>query len=181
MLRQTGRWQRLDSRPWDKGQPIWMGNVVLTQTSPHPTHLGLYWQRGEKKPWLLATNLRDPRATLRLYRRRRWIEEMFGDLKKHGFDLEASHLRHFLRLARLTLAGCLLDLGLVAMAEHGVLSRHAHAVDRRDRRDLSLFRLGWDFVERRLARFDPIPPVALPSFCLPLPRSLSNLCSVSGG
>ena len=154
---------------------------MLTQASSHPTHLVLYWQRGEKKPWLLATNLLDPRAALRLYRRRMWIEEMFGDMKKHGFDLEASHLRHFLRLSRLTLAVCLLYLWLVAMAEHVITSHQAHEVDRHDRRDLSLFRLGWDFVERRLALFDPIPPVALPTFCLPSVRSLSNLCSVSGG
>jgi deoxyribodipyrimidine photo-lyase len=82
--------------------------------------------------------LLDPRAALRLYRRRMWIEEMFGDMKKHGFDLEASHLRHFLRLSRLTLAVCLLYLWLVAMAEHVITSHQAHEVDRHDRRDLRL-------------------------------------------
>jgi hypothetical protein len=41
----------------------------------------LYWQAGETKPWYLATNLLDARSAVRLYRRRRWIEEMFGDLK----------------------------------------------------------------------------------------------------
>ena len=45
---------------------------------------------------------------MRLYRCRMWIEEMFGDMKKHGFDLEMTHLRHFLRLSRLTMAVCLL-------------------------------------------------------------------------
>ncbi len=181
MLRGTGQWQRLDSLPLGKGQPVWIGHVVLTQASAHPTHLVLYWRRGEKQPWLLATNLLDPRATLRLYRRRMWIEEMFGDMKKHGFDLEASHLRHFLRLSRLALAVCLLYLWLVAMAEFVITTHQTHEIDRTDRRDLSLFRLGWDFVERRLALFDPIPPVAIPTFCLPPGRSLSNLCSVSGG
>lgn len=180
MLKGTGVWMRLDSLPLDKGQPIWIGHVVLTQASAHPTHLTLFWQRNEKKPWLLATNLLDPRVTLRLYRRRMWIEEMFGDMKKHGFDLEASHLRHFLRLSRLTLAVCLLYLWLVAMAEYVITTHQTHEVDRNDRRDLSLFRLGWDFVERRLALFDPLPSVAIPSFCLPPRRSLSNFCSVSG-
>jgi hypothetical protein len=42
-------------------------------------------------------------------------------------------------------------------------------VDRHDRRDLSLFRIGWDFVERCLSLADPIP-IILPS----------NLCLVSG-
>jgi len=35
--------------------------------------------------------------------------------------------------------------------------------------DLSLFRVGWDFIDRRLALCDPLPLVSLP-----------NICSVSG-
>jgi DDE family transposase len=166
MLRGMGQWQRLDSLPLWKGQPMWIGRVVLTQASAYPTHLVLFWQLGEDKPWYLATNLLDPRAVLRLYRRRMWIEEMFGDMKKHGFDLEASHLRHFLRLSRLTLAVCLLYLWLVALAELVITHRLTDEIDRTDRHDLSLFRLGWDFLERRLALFDPIPSVAIPNFCL---------------
>lgn len=166
MLHGTGKWQRLDHFSVLKGQPLWMGRVVLTQASAYPTPLVVYWQAGEAKPWYLATNLLDPRAALRLYRRRMWIEEMFGDMKKHGFDLQASHLRHFLRLSRLTLAVCLLYLWLVALAQH-VFTHHLTAeIDRTDRRDLSIFRIGWDFLERRLALGDPIPSVFVPNFCL---------------
>ena len=166
MLRGTGKWQRIDQLLLLKGQPIWIGRVLLTKASPYPTHLVLYWQPGEAKPWFLATNLLDSRAVLRLYRRRMWIEEMFGDMKAHGFDLEASHLRHFLRLSRLTLAVCLLYLWLVALAEHVLSFGLTAEVDRSDRRDLSIFRLGWDFLERRLALGDPIPSVSIPNFCL---------------
>lgn len=166
MLHGTGKWQRIDSLELRKGHPVWVGHLLLTRASPYPTHLVLYWHPGEPRPWLLATNLFDPRAVLRLYRRRMWIEEMFGDMKKHGFDLEASHLRHFLRLSRLTLAVCLLYLWLVALAEHVITHRLTDEIDRTDRRDLSLFRLGWDFLERRLALFDPIPSVSVPNFCL---------------
>jgi hypothetical protein len=95
-----------------------------------------------------------------------WIEEMFGDMKKHGFDLQASHLRHFLRLSRLTLAVCLFYLWLVALGEHLMRHRQQAEVDRAKRRDLSIFRLGWDFLCRRLALNDPIPIVAIPNFCL---------------
>jgi Transposase DDE domain len=171
MLRGTGCWQRIDQLHPNqfallKGQPVWIGRLLLTKTSPYPTHLVLYWQKGEKKPWYLATNLLDSRQVLRLYRRRMWIEEMFGDLKKHGFDLEASHLRHFLRLSRLTLAVCLLYLWLVALAEHVLTFGLTADVDRSDRHDLSLFRLGSDFLDRRLTFADPIPSVSLPNFCL---------------
>jgi hypothetical protein len=166
MLRGTGVWQRIDRLPLLKGQLLWIGRLLLTKASPYPTHLVSYWQKGQDKPWFLATNLLDPRVVLRLYRRRMWIEEMFGDMKKHGFDLEASHLRHFLRLSRLTLAVCLLSLWLIALAEHVLTAGLTAEIDRSDRQDLSIFRLGWDFLERRLALFDPIPAVSIPNFCL---------------
>ncbi len=51
-------------------------------------------------------------------------------------------------------------------AEHVITTHQAPEVDGHDRRDLSLFRLGWDFVERRLALFDPISSVTIPNFCL---------------
>jgi hypothetical protein len=54
---------------------------------------------------------------------------------------------------------------LVALAEHLILDCLTEEVDRADRRDLSLFRLGWDFLERRLALCDPIPSVLVPNFC----------------
>jgi hypothetical protein len=37
-----------------------------------------------------------------------WIEEMFGDMKKHVFNLESTMLRHSKRFPRLALAVALL-------------------------------------------------------------------------
>ncbi len=180
MPKGTSAWQRLDAYSLKRGDKVWFGNVVLTQASAYPTNLVLYWDPKEKEPWFLATNQPGPHAALRLYRRRMWIEEMFGDMKGHGFDLESSHLRHFLRLSRLTLVACLLYLWLIAIAEQVVTTGQTGEIDRTDRRDLSIFRLGWDFIERRLALFDPIPDVGLPTFCLLSHPLFSNSCSVSG-
>jgi hypothetical protein len=163
--RQTKNWQRIDTFPLKAGMSVWLGNVVLTKASPYPTHLVLYWQRGQKQPWYLATNLLCPQATIKLYRLRMWIEEMFGDLKKHGFDLESTHLHHFLRLSRLTLTVCLLYLWVVALGQHVLTYHLVGQVDRTDRQDLSVFRLGWDFLEDCLRLFDPIPIVSIPNFC----------------
>ena len=69
----------------------------------YPVNLLAYWKSGEKEPWCLATNLPDLQTALRFYKRRMWIEEMFGDLKKHGFDLECSMLHSFLRLIQINL------------------------------------------------------------------------------
>jgi hypothetical protein len=158
-------WQGIDSLALKPGLTAWLGNVVLTGASPYPTHLVLHWQRGEKEPWFLATNLFHPQPTLRLYRLRMWIEEMFGDFKKQGFDLEMTHLHHFLRLSRLTLVVWLLFIWLVALAEHVLANALSAQVDRTDRHDLSIFRLAWDFLQDCLRLLDPIPRLAIPNFC----------------
>jgi hypothetical protein len=163
-------WRRLDSFAIRPGMLVWLGNVVLTQASAYSTHLVAYWQVGEDKPWFLATNLPSPHATIRAYRLRMWIEALFGDLKGHGFDLEASHLRRFLRLSRLTLAVWLLYVWLVAVGEHLICTGQTDLVSRHDRLDLSIFRLGFDFIDRCFALSDPIPDAFIPNFC-----------SVSGG
>lgn len=94
---------------------------------------------------------------------------MFADFKKHGFDLEASHLRASQRLDRLTLLVGLLYLWLLAVARQVEIAHWVDLVDRHDRhdrRDLSLFRLGWDFVERCLSLTDPIPIIHPSCLCL---------------
>ncbi|MBA3868226.1 MAG: hypothetical protein H0X30_03660 [Anaerolineae bacterium] len=63
----------------------------------------------------------------------------------------------------------LLAIWLLAVGRQ-VETRHlVDLVDRHDRRDLSIFRWGWDFIERCLALSDPLPIIAP-----------SNLCLVSG-
>jgi hypothetical protein len=79
-----------------------------------------------------------------------WIEEMFGDLKKHGFDLERTMLRHFLRLSRLTLAVAILYVWLISLETQTIRAGLRHWVDRTDRRDLSIFQIGLRFLERYL-------------------------------
>lgn len=154
------------------GQPIgalvtarrqwaWWPQARLTAKWQRPTTAFAYWGVGEAEPWLLATNLSDRYHARQAYARRMWIEEMFADLKDHGFDLEASQLRHFARLSRLTLAVCLLYVWLLQIGQRVVHAGQRFWVDRRDRRDLSLFRIGHDFVERCLILDRPFTVAAL--------------------
>jgi hypothetical protein len=161
VLRQKGRYllkpncqhnyQRLDSLVKKPGQSRWLEAALLTAKHAYSLNFLAYWKPGEKDPWLLATNLTSSQATLKAYRRRMWIEETFGDMKSNGFDLENTHLRHFLRLSRLTLAVILLYVWLVAFGSQVVKSGQRHLVDRRDRRDLSIFRIGRNMVERLIS------------------------------
>jgi len=160
VLRQSGHqlvdvatetdWLRLDALLPDRGDWRFVGDVYLTATHQVPTHLLLAWEWRYPTPWLLATNLTNPRLILRLYHRRMWIEETFGDLKDNGFDLERSGLRHFLHLSRLTLAVVLLYVWFIAFGTDIVQRDFRPIVDRADRRDLSLFRIAWDFLQRAL-------------------------------
>jgi hypothetical protein len=143
-------WQYFGDLVEKPGQSNWLGCSLLTSKHAHPTNLLAHWKRGEKEPWLLATNLPSRQKTLPAYRRRMWIEEMFGDLKGHGFDLESTHLRHFLRLSRLTLAVALLYVWLISTGSKAIKNGQRHLVDRAERCDLSIFQIGFRLVKRRL-------------------------------
>ncbi len=143
------------------GERRWLSQVWLTQRQSYRTNLYLYWQFGQRRPWLLATNLSDPVAVLRVYRDRMAIEELFGDLKRHGVDLEGTHVRHIDRLSRLMFLVTLLYLWLVHLGRRTQLYGQRHWVDRNARRDLSLFQIGWRTVQRCLTNDMPLPKVPL--------------------
>ncbi len=141
-------WRPFGSHIHQPGQSFWLGRGYLTAKEIYPVNLLVHWEVGEKEPWCLATNLPDLPMALKFYRRRMWIEEMFGDLKKHGFDLERTMLRHFERLSRLTLAVALLYVWLISIGTRTVRKGLRDLVDRTDRRDLSIFQIGLRFIER---------------------------------
>ena len=87
---------------------------------------------------------------LRAYARRMWIEEMFGDMKKHGLDLENTMLRQADRPSRLTLAVALLYVWMISIGTRTVQDELRYFVDRKDRRDLSVFQIGLRFIDRQL-------------------------------
>jgi len=173
-LRQSGQvlvhlpnafdWVRLDSLVSKRGDCRFVGAVKLTAARAIPTHLMLCWDKRYAEPWLLATNLTRPLLILRLYHRRAWIENMFGDLKDNGFDFERSALRHFLRLSRLTLAVCLLYVWFLAFGTQLVKTGLHTQVDRADRRHLSLFRIAWDYLQRALLLIIPFQVLFEPFF-----------------
>jgi len=154
-LQNSTEWTPFASFIHKAGQSRWLGHGYLTASHIYPTNLLAHWQSGEKEPWCLATNLPDRELTLRYYRRRMWIEEMFGDLKKHGFDLESTMLHTFLRLSRLTLAGACLYVWLISVGGRTIRCGWRSQVDRSDRRDLSIFQIGSRFIQRSLTNALP--------------------------
>lgn len=82
-------------------------------------------------------------------------------MKKHGFDLECSMLHSFLRLSRLTLAVAFLYVWLISSGSRTIHAGLRHLVDRKDRRDLSIFQIGLRFIERQLVNYLPIHNISL--------------------
>lgn len=141
-------WQDFANLVQEPGQTAWLTSGFLTRKHVYQVNLVAHWKPGESEPWLLATNLSCCRAALKAYGRRMWIEEMFGDFKGHGFDLESTHLRHFMRLSRLTLAVALLYIWLITTGATVIKNGQRHMVDRADRRDLSIFQIGLRWIKR---------------------------------
>jgi len=152
---EQGGWQTFGSYIQKPGQSFWLGRRYLTASEIYPVNLLVHWEIGQKDPWCLATNLPDRTMTLHYYRRRMWIEEMFGDMKKHGFDLESTMLRHFQRLSRLTLAVALLYVWLISSGTRFIRDGIRDEVDRKERRDLCIFQIGFRIMDRLLVNNDP--------------------------
>jgi hypothetical protein len=169
---ESSSWQNFGALVQEPGQTVWLPGGLLTRKHTYHVNLVAHWKLGEAEPWLLATNLTGCRLTLLAYKRRMWIEEMFGDFKGHGFDLESTHLRHFMRLARLTLAVALLYIWLVTTGATVIKNGQRHFVDRADRRDLCIFQIGLRWIKRRLINSLPVRIKLWPS---------APIIKVSGG
>lgn len=156
-------WTRIDSLVTQAAQRVWRPAVHFTVQWEHRTNVLAVWEVGYKKPWLLTTNLPSATAARQAYTRRMWIEEMFGDWKDHGWDLESTHLRHTDRLSRLVLALALLYIWLVLWGAALIKAGGRAWVDHPTRRDLSLLRIGLDTLTRcfTLERALPIPTPSL--------------------
>lgn len=143
-------------------RPAW-----ITAKQYGPVSILAIWEAAYDEPLYLVTNMADLKAALAAYRKRAHIETFFSDHKSRGFHIHKSHLSDPQRLTRLLLASCLAYLWLSYLgvcALHGDWLKQLH---RRDRCDLSLFRLGLRLLARCLKDNIPLPagfrvPVSLP-------------------
>jgi len=90
-----------------------------------------------------------------------WIDEVFGDLKKHGFDRlstaqeERAILRLPDRLSRLTLDIALWHEWFISMGTKVIQNSVRHLINRNEQRDLCIFQIGLRYIERRLTNSLP--------------------------
>lgn len=149
-------WQNFDELVTQPNTMRFVPSALLTAKHAFRTALLAVWAKGEKDCWLLASSFNTADETMRYYRNRMSIEEMFGDFKRHGFDLEHSRLSSISRLDRLVLLVCLLYVWLIRTGLMLIIGERTSLVDRNDRRDLSLFKLGVRYIQRLLNNRQPI-------------------------
>lgn len=117
----------------------------------------MHWETGEDEPWYLVSDQPGKIALLKIYRKRMWVEEMYGDMKGHGFDLEATRLQDMARISRLFLGVCIVFVWLITLGSWVVKRGYRHLVDHKSRRDKSYFRIGWDWIEKCFSLDHSIP------------------------
>lgn len=140
-------WVRLEELAIQPGQTRSLGRIYWTEKHAlGPLYLILHWSKAEKEPWYLLSTEARPQVAVRHYRLRMWVEEMYLDLKSHGFDLETTCLRHPDRIERLVLALAINYLWFVALATWLVKNKYRRLIDTKSRRDKSYFRLGLDWI-----------------------------------
>lgn len=161
-------WIKLGHIPIAEGQTRSIGWIHLTEKhDAGPFWLTLHWAPGEDEPWFLIADeppTSHKRQHIVRYRIRMWTEEMYGDMKGHGFDLEATHLDDADRISRVVLAVCIAFVWLITLGARIVKQGLRHFVDVKSRRDKSYFRIGWDWIQRCMRLGNPFPLCFHPYF-----------------
>jgi len=152
-----------------KGHLFFLKQVGFTQTSVVTLNAIGWWGSEYKEPIFLITNFEEAYEACRTYRRRFRIETFFSDQKSRGFHIHKSHLADPSRLSRLLIAACLAYIWMIAQGLRVLAEGKLALIDRGDRRDKSLFRLGLDWLKYALKHSMGFQPTFL--FTLPEPPS----------
>lgn len=119
--------------------------VVFKQRGRIPGHVRVLWRAGTQERWALVTN--DPALSGWEYAQRMWIEEVFRDLKSHGWQVEQACFTCPERMARLWILLVVACAWLLLWGQSVVSAQGGAALKRSKdgacRRRWSLFREGW--------------------------------------
>jgi hypothetical protein len=148
-------------RLWDWVETVgsgWSGPVQILKGAGWRTgFLTIHRDPEAKEWWILFSTQPGGRMRVRQYRKRSRVEATFADGKRRGWDLERSHVRDQARLERLLLVWHLALWWLHALGRHVIHRGDRARFDRTDRRDASVIRLGWSWLQHQLAADKPVP------------------------
>ena len=133
--------------------------------------LTVHWGAGEDEPICLVSSLPAHLNPHLVYALRPYIETLFGNNKSRGFQFARTHITEPEQLDRLFLILAIATCIMLGLGTHLFISGHSKVVDRSDRRDLSLFQLGYRYLLRLVAldRLDEFKMYFSWDFILPPP------------
>jgi hypothetical protein len=142
----------------EKGRLFYLKHVGFTQTSTLTLNVIGWWGSGYEEPIFLITNMQNAYEACKYYRRRFRIETFFSDQKSRGFHIHKSHLANPARVSRLLIAACLAYIWIISQGLRVMAENKLSLIDRTDRRDKSLFRLGLDWIKYALKHATDFQP-----------------------
>ena len=154
-------------RLWDWVEQVgsgWSGPVAIFKGAGwRDGFLTIHRGRDQREWWILFSTRPGGMARVREYRKRSRVEATFADGKRRGWDLERTHVRDQERLERLVLVWHLALWWLHALGRHVIHRGVRSRLDRSDRRDVSVVRLGWRWLLRQLDDAKPVPLLFRPT------------------
>ncbi len=146
-------WHEISSlAPSEPDRIVTASQVAFTQAAALPLNVVAWWGSGYDAPIFLVTDLDDGNRAFQFYKRRFRIETFFSDQKSRGFHIHKSHLSDPARLSRLLIAACLTYIWMICFGLFVIAQGKTKLIDRTDRIDKSLFRLGLDWFRYVLKR-----------------------------
>ncbi len=109
------------------------------------------WAEGEDEVLCPVSTLPESERPHVVYEMRYRVETLFGNHKSRGFRLARTHMTDPEHIDRLVLVPAIATCITLGLGTHLILIGETHQVDRADRRDLSLFQIGWRRFFRLLA------------------------------
>jgi len=149
---------KIGDLPLKKDQVLGYLNIKFTKKADVKTNLVLWWMSKYEKPVYLISSLESKYLVCRHYQRRYRIETFFSDQKSRGFNIHKSHLANTERISRLLVAACLAYIWMVLQGLKVIAEGKTNHIDRTERNDKSIFRLGMDWLRHCLKRnvdFEP--------------------------
>jgi hypothetical protein len=142
-----------------RNQVRYFAGVGFTQEQDVDVNLIAWWGQEYEQPIYLISNLEGKYSICQYYRKRYRIETFFSDQKSRGFHIHKSHLSDPDRLSRLLVAACLAYIWMIMQGLGTIAENKTSLIDRTERTDKSIFRLGLDWLRYCLKEgldFEPL-------------------------
>ena len=136
-----------------EGCRVLLENIGFTKQNLGPLNAVAWWVKGHKEPIYLVTTMYELNAVCSAYLKRFAIETFFSDQKSRGFGIDKSRIKSPERLERLLLGASLAFLWMVHLGLETIECGKQGLIDRNNRTDKSIFRLGMDWL-RYCLKFD---------------------------